>query len=140
MCADKTSKKKCAECKCLPVKEFDKELKTFDEYQTEAMKTAKSASDYPHPSGRLINAALGIIGEAGEIVEPVKKYLAGTRGLDVDKMREEVGGVLWYIAELCEVLGITMQECAEYNIKQLRKRHGEKYSGYGNRDAKTGGA
>jgi len=118
--------------------EFNKELNTFSEYQKEAVKTAKK--EWAIENGRLVDALLGLSGETGEVVEMFKKYLAGVRELDFDKVREEVGGVLWYVADLCDTLGITMQECAEYNIKQLRKRHGDKYTGYGNRDGSKGGA
>jgi len=106
-------------------------IETFDEYQKWAIKTEQQ---FPTFEKRLANAALGLAGETGEVIEPVKKFLSIGRELKQDKMREEIGGVLWYMASLCDCLGITLQEVAEYNIDQLKKRHGDKFSGYGNRD------
>jgi len=111
------------------------EIKTFGEYQKWAMKTQQQ---FPTHEARLTNAALGLAGECGEVIEPIKKFLCGSKPeLKPDKMREEIGGVLWYIASLCDCLGITLQEVAEYNVKQLKKRHGDCYSGYGNRDGES---
>jgi len=107
-------------------------IASFELYQYEALKTQQV---FPDPKQKLTNAALGLAGEMGEIIEPIKKFLTGTLPtLEPDKMREEIGGVLWYMASLCDCLGITLREVAEYNIWQLRKRHGDKFSGYGNRD------
>ena len=88
----------------------------------------------------LVNAAMGLAGESGEAVELVKKYHSVGREFTQEKMMEELGGVLWYIAEMCDACGITMQQCAEYNVAQLRKRHGKTFTGHGNRDTATGGA
>lgn len=44
---------------------------TINEYQKEAMRTA-SGIDYEH-NGMLINAALGLCGESGEVADIVKK-------------------------------------------------------------------
>ena len=47
-------------------------------------------------------AAMSLAGEAGEVVDALKKHLAG-QPLDRDKVRLELGDVAWSIAAVCEV-------------------------------------
>jgi NTP pyrophosphatase (non-canonical NTP hydrolase) len=42
--------------------------------------------------------------------------------LDVDKLRDELGDVCWYIAAACEVLGLDMGNVMGANICKLKKR------------------
>lgn len=37
-------------------------------------------------------------------------------------LKGELGDVLWQLSGLCEVLGFTLQEVAEYNIHKLASR------------------
>jgi len=106
-------------------------LAEFNKYQSEAIKTSQHYDDVKL---RLANYTLGIAGEGGEVAEIIKKYIRGDGELCVDDLRKELGDILWYMANMCEVLGITLQECAEYNIFKLRNRHGEKFTGRGKRD------
>jgi len=99
---------------------------TLNKYQAEANKTASS-------KGNMVYGVLGLVGEAGEVAETYKKHVRGDGELSVDKIKNELGDVMWYIAYICETLGISMQDVAEGNIKKLRARHGEIYSGIGNR-------
>ena len=43
-------------------------------------------------------------------------------------MIEEVGDILWYIANLCNVNKITMKECMDANVEKLRKRYPNGFS------------
>ena len=56
---------------------------TINEYQIEAMKTA-SGTNYEH-NGMLINAALGLCGEGGEVADIVKKATFQGHKLDVER-------------------------------------------------------
>lgn len=66
-------------------------------YQKQAMRTS------PEDHDRVKNGCLGLIGESGEIVDIIKKWMfqsvEGTP-LPVDKLIDEMGDVLWYCAEL----------------------------------------
>lgn len=90
---------------------------TFDEYQERAHSTAV----YP-PEMALPYSALGLCGEAGEYANKVKKILRGDYKIDKDALAKELGGVLWYLAECCTVLGLSLSEVAELNILQLASR------------------
>lgn len=74
-------------------------------YQKQAMRTS------PEDHDRVKNGCLGLIGESGEIVDIVKKYLFQSKAdtpLPVDKLIDEMGDVLWYIAETVSGIGETM--------------------------------
>jgi NTP pyrophosphatase (non-canonical NTP hydrolase) len=66
--------------------------------------------------------AVGLVGEAGEVAELVKKGIFHQHGLDVQKMKKEIGDVLWYVAALCTKLDLDMSEIMDENIAKLKKR------------------
>jgi NTP pyrophosphatase (non-canonical NTP hydrolase) len=71
-----------------------------------------------------LNFALGVGGEAGEVLECIKKHNFHGKVLDIEHLTEEIGGLLWYIEALCQNTGITLEQAMEFNIKQLQARHG----------------
>jgi NTP pyrophosphatase (non-canonical NTP hydrolase) len=95
---------------------------TFREYQEKASQTAI----YPNIGENFIYPALGLVGEAGEIANKVKKVIRDHNyelNEDIAKdLGKEVGDVLWYIAALCSELGIEMNKVAEENIDKLFSR------------------
>ena len=66
---------------------------------------------------------MGLNGEAGECIDILKKHFYQGHDLDVDKLIDELGDVLWYIAEACTGIGVTMEEVAKRNIEKLKKRY-----------------
>lgn len=77
----------------------------------------------------LLHAILGVCGEAGEMLDPVKKSMFYGKPLDVDNIKEEAGDLLWYIGgPLCRALGCTLEELARANVAKLQKRYPEKYT------------
>jgi len=75
---------------------------------------------------RWIYPALGMAGEAGEVLEKLKKIMRDKQGLispdDAKIKKKEIGDVQYYLAQLCEVLGYSLQQCAEENIQKLADR------------------
>ncbi|MDR1692681.1 MAG: nucleoside triphosphate pyrophosphohydrolase family protein [Oscillospiraceae bacterium] len=91
----------------------------FSEYQALALRTAARTD-----SGTLLqNGVMGLCGEAGECIDIVKKHLFQGHGLDRDKLIGEAGDCLWYLANLAEGLGVSLDEIAVRNIEKLRKRY-----------------
>lgn len=76
----------------------------------------------------IIHASLGIGGEAGELVDSVKKSMCYGRPLDIENLKEEAGDLLWYISLLCRALNCTMEDLAIGNITKLYRRYPEKYT------------
>lgn len=69
----------------------------------------------------------GLTGESGEVASLVKKLMrdSGGRTQDwefVDKLAKELGDCLWYISELCNELGMSLEEIMELNIQKLQDR------------------
>lgn len=93
----------------------------FYEYESSAASTAV----YPREDA-LSYVALGLVGEAGEVANKVKKVLRD-RGGEVDEdMREdlisELGDVLWYVAACCRELNVDMATVAYENTLKLANR------------------
>ncbi|MFZ3019962.1 MAG: nucleoside triphosphate pyrophosphohydrolase family protein [Minisyncoccia bacterium] len=95
---------------------------TFDEYQKESRKTAV----YPDIGKNFIYPTLGLVGEAGEVAEKVKKILRDDSGKisqeKLDLLKKELGDVLWYIANLATELDLSMENVAMHNIEKLKSR------------------
>ena len=100
----------------------------FNKYQTLAKRTRK---DFENIKDMQADVGLGLTGEAGEVADIIKKHLSGSKELDLIHLKEELGDVLWYIAEACDCFGFTFEEVANYNIEKLKKRHPNGFSGYG---------
>ena len=96
----------------------------ISDYQIQAGVTATDFNG--DISKRLMVSALGLTGESGEFADIVKKHAYGKK-LDREHAAEELGDVLWYLAEAATSLGLSLQEIAENNIAKLRARHGEKF-------------
>jgi NTP pyrophosphatase (non-canonical NTP hydrolase) len=93
-----------------------------DDYQRAALRTAR-AKDAPDEFMHLV---LGLVGEAGEIAEKVKKLVRDNNSdlaqLDRDDMAAELGDVLWYAAVLADFLGLSMNDVAQRNVDKLADR------------------
>jgi len=71
---------------------------------------------------RLLENILGIVGEAGEVAEKLKKSLRDGATFDKEEVKLELGDVLYYIAITANGIGSNLQEIAELNIKKLNSR------------------
>ena len=92
-----------------------------NQYQELAMETESPA--VTSQELRLMNAALGLNGEAGEVADIIKKRLFQYERFDRDHAIEELGDVLWYAAEMAKALDVTLGEVMARNLEKLAKRH-----------------
>lgn len=90
---------------------------SFYQYQVDAVSTLGPDRD---PK----SLALGVGGEAGEVMEIIKKGFRPGREVDVPHLKEEIGDVLWYLAVLADTYDLDFEEIALYNIEKLQKRYG----------------
>ena len=99
---------------------------TVNDFQRSAMRTL-GGMDYSNAgeNGLLQNSVMGLNGEAGEVIDIVKKHLFQDHDLDREHLREELGDVLAYVAGCCEALGLTMEDVAAGCIDKLKKRYPE---------------
>jgi len=98
---------------------------TLDEYQKLAARTAGAGGN---GNRRLVISALGLAGEAGEFANIVKKLTAHGHDITQEALADELGDVLWYIAEAATSCGISLGELAQQNVEKLRKRYPEGFS------------
>ena len=95
---------------------------TGNNYQRKAMRTAT-------PKCRdAANAALGLAGEAGEVADEVKKFLYQGREWDAEKIIEELGDVMWYVALMADLMDVPLDFVMEYNIDKLQRRYPDGFS------------
>ena len=74
---------------------------------------------------RLLTAAVGMSAEGGEFLEIVKKIIFQGKPYNEDNIRHlkiELGDVLWYVAQACMALDISLDEITDMNIDKLSKR------------------
>lgn len=95
---------------------------TINDYQSLAQRTSnKSLSDYD----KIRNGCYGLCGESGECIDLLKKHEFQGHELNEEKLIDELGDVLWYIAQTASGLGIGMDDIAQRNIAKLRARYPE---------------
>ena len=71
----------------------------------------------------LVNSALGLTGEAGEVADMIKKYLFQGHPLSHEKLFEELGDILWYVQFCALLFGIPLAEIMVRNMVKLQKRY-----------------
>ncbi len=95
---------------------------TFEEYQTQSRRTAK----YPSIGESYVYPTLGLVGEAGEVSEKIKKIFRDSNGLISEEKRAEIkkelGDVLWYLSQLCTELRMNLDDVAASNLEKLLSR------------------
>lgn len=95
---------------------------TFTEYQALARRTMNMALS--EQDARTMTT-LGLVGEAGECSELIKKHVFHKRALDREDLQAELGDVLWYVAMLADACGLRLQEIAAHNVEKLKQRYPE---------------
>jgi NTP pyrophosphatase (non-canonical NTP hydrolase) len=75
---------------------------------------------------RLLTGAIGISAEGGELMEVVKKLIFQGKPINEESLfhiKRELGDVLWYVAQVCMSLNVTLDEVIEENVRKLEKRY-----------------
>lgn len=71
----------------------------------------------------LWHMATGIAGEAGELLDAVKKHVVYRRDVDVINVIEELGDLEFYMEGIRQALGLSRETCLDYNMKKLGQRY-----------------
>jgi len=93
----------------------------FHEYQQRALETDQVPA---HGADGRIVPLLGLAGEAGELLSEYKKYLrdGDAHRLFTDRVAEELGDLLWYLANVASKFDLDLTEIAETNLAKVRDR------------------
>lgn len=111
---------------------------TGNEYQKAALRTAsltgknKKVSPiveillergYPVSDLMLLNGALGLGGESGEVEDIVKKFIFQGHPLDKDHIAKELGDIAWYLAIAADGIGYDLDTIFQMNVDKLMARY-----------------
>ena len=73
----------------------------------------------------LLHMAVGVAGEAGELLDAVKKATIYNKPLDHENMIEELGDLEFYMSRVRQLIGVSRDEILEHNYAKLSKRYAE---------------
>ena len=94
----------------------------LNEYQKQSRRTAV----YPAVGHPVVYPTLGLSNEAGEVAGKIKKVFRDKGGEisveDRAALKGELGDVLWYLAQVCTELELTLEEVAGHNLEKLSSR------------------
>jgi NTP pyrophosphatase (non-canonical NTP hydrolase) len=80
------------------------------------------------PTERLLTAAVGMSAEAGEFTEIVKKIVFQGKPVNQENLfhlKRELGDIMWYVANACLGLDISLEEVIQMNFEKLSARYPE---------------
>jgi len=101
----------------------------LNEYQEMAKTTAnRIATPAENRDLALLNWSLGLGGESGEFQGLVKKMVFHRHPVSGEKLANELGDVLWYLALAADTLSYTLEDIAKMNLAKLSHRYPEGFS------------
>lgn len=71
---------------------------------------------------RLVENTLGLVGEAGEVSEKVKKIFRDKSKFSDEEVLKELGDVLFYVTALSNIFGGNLKAVMEMNMSKLDDR------------------
>ena len=78
------------------------------------------------PSERLLTASVGMCAEAGEFTEVVKKIVFQGKPVNEENLfhlKRELGDIMWYVAQACMALDISIDDIIAMNVEKLSARY-----------------
>lgn len=106
---------------------------TINEYQQAALRTVQGTKGL-----NIINGALGLCGESGEVADMIKKSVYQGHNLDIDHLTLELGDVAWYIAIMAEAISLDLETVLQMNVDKLKKRYPEGFDADRSQHRKAG--
>lgn len=100
-------------------REREREMQLND-YQKRAYFAVQS---HESKKDEVLNWVIGLNEEAGEVASLLKHAYWGGEELDLERIAEELGDELWYLAAIATSFGLDLSEVAERNLAKLHKRH-----------------
>ena len=83
----------------------------------------------------LLHMAVGVAGEAGELLDAVKKHVIYVKDLDVENVVEELGDKEFYMERIRQLINVSRVHTLQINIMKLEKRY--KYHQYDDQAAQA---
>jgi NTP pyrophosphatase (non-canonical NTP hydrolase) len=97
----------------------------LDEYQSQAVRTEQKPKVL---GGAEVLPFLGLAGETGELLNEYKKYLRDGSAHERfrDRLKEELGDLLWYLADAASKFELRLSEVAAVNLTKVMERWGDR--------------
>lgn len=97
---------------------------THEELVADLVKPGQAIIDSLSPLGaHILHMAVGVSGEAGELLDAVKKATVYNKPIDLVNVIEELGDLEFYMEGLRSALGISREDCLTANIDKLLVRY-----------------
>ena len=96
----------------------------LNEYQEKSKRTIPEGLSVRES---MLNAALGICGEAGECADAIKKWQYQGHPYPNKNIIEELGDVMFYVAMMATSAGVSLEDVASKNIGKLKARYPDKF-------------
>jgi NTP pyrophosphatase (non-canonical NTP hydrolase) len=71
----------------------------------------------------LLHMAVGVSGEAGELLDAIKKHCVYQKQINLENVMEEAGDILFYLTGILNELDMTLEQCIQANMDKLSKRY-----------------
>lgn len=97
----------------------------LNDYQLGAARTAHRGLGQEE---RAWLSLVGLCGEVGELATEFQHAREQERFLNLILANEELGDVLWRLADICSALGLRLEDVAMANLKKLQVRHPDGFS------------
>lgn len=115
----------------------------FDAYQQHALRTARDKEGpmalsvggmglggegaeflelFLNQHERLLEA-MRVTVQGGKLVDYLKKVVHHDHPMDKEKVKKELGDLLWYIAVTAHASGLSLNDVAVANVEKLKKRY-----------------
>ncbi|WP_421369021.1 nucleoside triphosphate pyrophosphohydrolase family protein [Agrobacterium tumefaciens] len=94
------------------------------DYQLQALQTDVSVKAGKGGPEALIVPMLGLAGEAGQLLSEYKKHLrdGDAHKLFKDRVSEELGDLLWYLANVASKFDLNLDDVAKFNLAKVQER------------------
>jgi NTP pyrophosphatase (non-canonical NTP hydrolase) len=124
-------------CKVLQVlSAVEVSLITFEQFQQYRMDVNRTAPVHLNDNQYLIQMALGVCKEAGEVADVIDKAMCQGHDLDVEKLIKELGDMFFYMVAIMNRLAISLFDILSTNIKKRLARFPNGFSFEASRNRK----
>ena len=89
--------------------------------------SGRTNSNLQFPLMNDLHMILGMVTEVCELADVFKKYMAYKKEMDYVNIQEEIGDLMWYIANFCRMNHFDLEKILERNIAKLEARYPEKF-------------
>jgi NTP pyrophosphatase (non-canonical NTP hydrolase) len=100
----------------------------YSEYVRDMFKTYPDDEDFYVQNFGILHAVVGLSGEAGEVLDVVKKVLFTGKKYNQDDLVKELGDVEFYLQAVRNAIRVSRDDILNANVEKLSKRHPDGFS------------